>query len=681
MNAVRTEARTDPLPRSDRRRLLWFVGALFVLMAGIAAWRVVALREVAIDRERTRLQEFVEDQVSLWEDALLKDLQDRVEAASSDPERASSLERAWRRHRWFDSLFLWAPPRQGADPVILFPQTSAPDADLRIKVSPCLKEADRLATRGVTLDQLASAWVFGCSREDDNVRLVAASRAAWLLMSARRFDDALFALDAVRLPEALSLRNGAVQGIDPFRLATWRAQRIQLLSRLDRTEEALDAAVRFGDQLADLEAPDLAPVGPHMREVTTVLSDGGRTADVSHVERLFARAERRKHAYEEVIRRLLHEPVDPSAPPPARLVSDAYSDQPFLLYYGWANGLGVGLALEQDPLIDEFLNVRMRKSAGAIMLVDARTDRWVAGAKSGGQCAIVVPFTRTLTHLRVCLRETSVDAAIAGMREQWYVPLFVIAFCVGIGLAALVAVDRATRQEYELLHRQRAFSTRVTHELKTPLAGIRVMAENLELGAFRDEGQRAEMAHRIVVEADQLTKRLDEVLAVARQRTIPKPEPFDPEEMLLLAIDEWGPRLRDAGVDMHAELGPTDAVLGDGAAFKDAIACLVDNALKYRNEARTDAKVWLELAQVGKNVVVSVRDNGLGVPKNMRKRIFERFVRVEGPHRGKAGGHGLGLHQVKEIITAHGGTVVCQEGVDGGAAFVVRVPALRSAGR
>lgn len=653
------------------------VGALFVLMAGIAGWRVMALREVAIDRERTRLQEFIEDQVALWEDALLKDLQDRVDAASSDPERASALQRGWRRHRWFDSLFLWVPPADGADPAVLFPTLGAPDADLRIKVSPCLKAAERLTTEGVTLDQLAAAWVYGCQREDDNVRLVAASRAAWLLMSARRFDDALFALDRVRLPEALSLRNGAAQGIDPFRLATWRAQRIQLLTRLNRTDEALDTAVRFGDQLADLEAPDLAPVGPHMREVLTVLTDAGRTADVAHLDQRFRRAERRKHAYEEVVRRLLHEVVDPANPPPARLVSDVYSDQPFLLYYGWANGLGVGLALEQDPLIDEFLNVRMRKQSGAIMLVDARTDRWVAGARSGGQCAIVVPFTRTLTHLRVCLRETTVDAAISAMREQWFVPLFIIGACVGIGLAALVAVDRAARQEYELLHRQRAFSTRVTHELKTPLAGIKVMAENIELGAFRSDDHRREMAHRIVVEADQLTKRLDEVLAVARQRTIPKPEPFDPEEVLLIAIDEWGPRLQDAGVALHAELGATDQVVGDGSAFRDAVACLIDNALKYRKEDRDDSQVWLELAQVGRQILVTVKDNGIGVPKGMRKRIFDRFVRVEGPHRGKSGGHGLGLHQVREIVAAHNGSVACVDGVDGGAQFVIRVPAQR----
>jgi signal transduction histidine kinase len=253
----------------------------------------------------------------------------------------------------------------------------------------------------------------------------------------------------------------------------------------------------------------------------------------------------------------------------------------------------------------------------------------------------------------------------------------VIGLCFGLAMVALAALDRTIRQQFELLDRQRAFSTRVTHELKTPLAGIRVMAENLETGAYKDDGQRREMAHRIVEESDRLTRRVDEVLAVAKERTIPSPEPFDLEEVLYEAIDEWGPRMHDAGVELAANLGPADPVLGDAKAMRDAVACLLDNALKYRRET-VESRVWLALTQDGRTVEVSVADNGIGVPKAMRKRIFDRFVRVEGPNRGKAGGHGLGLHQVREIVAAHKGTVACVEGADGGAKFVIRLPAMRT---
>ena len=185
------------------------------------------------------------------------------------------------------------------------------------------------------------------------------------------------------------------------------------------------------------------------------------------------------------------------------------------------------------------------------------------------------------------------------------------------------------------------------------------------------------MARRIVDEADRLSARVDEVLAVARERTIPDPVPFDPEEVIFEVVDEWGPRYEAVGLELAVDLDPTDLVSGDPGALRDAISCLVDNALKYRREDRDDAKVWITLKQEGAWVVIDVADNGLGVPKGMRKSIFERFVRVEGPNRGKSGGHGLGLHQVQEIVKAHKGQILCTDGVDGGARFVVRLPAVR----
>jgi signal transduction histidine kinase len=127
-------------------------------------------------------------------------------------------------------------------------------------------------------------------------------------------------------------------------------------------------------------------------------------------------------------------------------------------------------------------------------------------------------------------------------------------------------------------------------------------------------------------------------------------------------------------VGFAADLHPTDEVVGDMETLRDAISCLLDNALKYRREDRA-AHVWMKLEQTGRWVVVSVTDDGLGVPKEMRKSVFNQFVRVEGDNRGKAGGHGLGLAQVAQIARAHGGVARCEEGVDGGARFSLRLPA------
>jgi signal transduction histidine kinase len=673
---------SDP---ANRRRallqtLLWIVGTLLVLMGALASWRMVAARELAVERERTRLQGEVEDTVEQWEDALLNQLQTRLEVAASNPKKIAVLQARLRKEAWFDSVFLWIPPGPGNEPMPYFPEVSVPDETEQLKRSPCLNQALHFTiSDAASIDRLVQAWLLGCRHENENVRLWASVMASYMLMNAGRPDDALMALEAANIPENLmTLRAGASRGVSPFRLTSWHTLRIQLLLKTGRPEIAAAFATRLGEQLSELEAPDLAAVGLHMPDVLETLRRTGHDTEARALEQRFQRADRRKRAYDEVQRKLIIEQIDPNHPPPPRFVYDIYSDKPFLLYYGWSDGYGVGIALEQDPLIEDFLRnkVRIHGLQGAVTVVEQRSGSWVAGARSGGKCSFMVPFNHTLRHLQLCVRESAVTAATSNVNEQMLVPMLAIMLGVGFGLGALWAIGRATSHEYELIDRQRAFSTRVTHELKTPLAGIRVMAENLELGAFRDEQHRKEMAHRIVVEADQLKRRLDEVLSVARERTIPSPEPFDPEEVLYLAIEEWGPRFGDAGVDFQAELAPTDTVMGDATALKDAVVCLLDNALKYRRDDR-EPKVRLELVELGKQVQISVTDNGLGVPKAMRRKIFDRFVRVEGPGRGKAGGHGLGLHQVREIVTAHHGTVTCNEGIDGGAQFVIRLPVHR----
>jgi signal transduction histidine kinase len=77
--------------------------------------------------------------------------------------------------------------------------------------------------------------------------------------------------------------------------------------------------------------------------------------------------------------------------------------------------------------------------------------------------------------------------------------------------------------------------------------------------------------------------------------------------------------------------------------------------------------------EVGSWCILEVADNGLGVPARLRKKVFERFMRVEGPGRGKTGGHGLGLSFVAETAEAHGGKVECLDGIDGGARFRLKL--------
>lgn len=670
-------------PPLYRRLIPWIMAALYAFVTLIGAYYIFELRDAQRTHVVEQIDAQVQDQVAVWEDELLEKLTGWMENSVATPDRAALRQGQWRgRELWFNALYIWTQghdPRarragKPAEPSFLFPPAPVTETEsLHGRV--CIVLARR--TPG-SVHTRAHAYLEGCADESLAVRLYAASEAANLYKDVGLIEHALAAIESVALPDTLSLAAAAQEGIPPHRVQTNRLQRANYYLALGRTDEALDMLYKLGEETTSLDAPEARDLIQTVRHwIIRPLRHYRRVEEASRLELMLSKVERRVAAFDEIRDRILQRTGTATASEAPRFIYDQYSDNPFLLYYGWSRGgdYGVALQLEQGVLLQEFLAIKSLSRLRRHLTITDAAGNVVAGGRRGGEIALQVPFPRTLTHLRVGVREEAISSRLARTRNAWVTPLVIIALCGILGVIALAVQVRANRQQVLLLKRQREFTTRVTHELKTPLAGIRVMAENLEVGAFRSQDQMQEMARRIVEEADRLTTRVEEVLSVARDRGVPEPEPFDPEEAVLEAIDQWGPRLEQAGVRLHADLHPTDEVEGDLYAIRDAVACLLDNALKYQDEARDDSQVWLELNQQGRWVVVTVTDNGIGVPPDMRDAIFERFVRVEGPNRGKAGGHGLGLSQVAAIARAHKGDVRCTEGVDGGARFVLRLPA------
>lgn len=136
--------------------------------------------------------------------------------------------------------------------------------------------------------------------------------------------------------------------------------------------------------------------------------------------------------------------------------------------------------------------------------------------------------------------------------------------------------------------------------------------------------------------------------------------------------ERWRLLYEQAGARLDLDVPQSCHVVGLPGLVRDALTNLVDNALKYKREDRPLAAT-VRLRADRRWATVEVEDNGLGVPAEMRRSIFERFARVEGPGRGKAGGHGLGLSFVADAAQAHGGSIECKGGAEGGARFVLRI--------
>lgn len=666
-----------------RRLIPWVLGTTLAVLALLAITRIVLLRDRIWTDVRNSAEEDLRNHVDSWESRFLARMDTwlaNVADRSDSPEQVQAQLRE--QSPWVESIAVWRPARitrPGPDgstqATMIFPVPRAAGDQGWVINHPCLGAAARLPY-DTPPREIADAYLAGCIDAPAAVRLEASIEASTLLERAGRMREALDALDATTLPRNLSLETGLIRSIPAGRLVAHRSRRAELLMAMGEEEQAMKLYYETGEQIADLDAPDAEGLETWRWALLDELRQHDRPVQRQRLERRFNALDRRIRALREIRTQVLPEAVDLASSEP-RLIRDQYADQPYLLYYGIvesASGerLGVAIQLDQSAVLNDFLNDRPSHRDDYV-IVDA-SGTWVLGTRHKSmQLAVQVPFSRTLTHLRVGIHSEALEAKASNLAEQWVIPLIVTTILLIIGFFALSFQIAAQRRLSELLARQREFTTRVTHELKTPIAGIKVMAENLEIGAFRGDAGRERMARRIVEEADRLTSRIDEVLAATRERTLPEKETFDLDEVLFELIEVWAPRMDQQGVAIELDLDEAPEVHGDREAVRDAIGCLLDNALKYRDPDKEQPEIWVGLHTEGRDAVITVKDNGLGVPPRQRSRIFEQFARVEGPNRGLSGGHGLGLAQVAATAKAHHGNVVCTDGVDGGAKFTLRL--------
>jgi two-component system, NtrC family, sensor histidine kinase KinB len=214
----------------------------------------------------------------------------------------------------------------------------------------------------------------------------------------------------------------------------------------------------------------------------------------------------------------------------------------------------------------------------------------------------------------------------------------------------------------------------VSHELKTPLTSIRLV---LHLLLEETVGPLTPQQLGLVVDARDNAERLlvmiNNLLDLARLEQGPSQLRLRPERpacLLQPTLDGFRPRAADQGVELETEVSvdlPPVAV--DADRFPHALQNLLDNALTH---TPAGGKIAVSAARRGEQVVFSVSDTGCGIPPQYLPFVFERYFRVPGETTPK--GSGLGLTIVREIVTAHGGTVACESRPGEGTVFRVALP-------
>ncbi len=220
-----------------------------------------------------------------------------------------------------------------------------------------------------------------------------------------------------------------------------------------------------------------------------------------------------------------------------------------------------------------------------------------------------------------------------------------------------------------------AFINAVTHELKTPVASIRLYLETL-MSRTVDEEKRKEFYGIMLADSERLLSTIEQVLRTGRIAPTNRIQNFssiDLGEVVEECLDLTRKLRNLPSESLKYRPGPPEKIRGDADEVRAAVLNLIDNAVKYSGSS---VDVTVETAKIDdRHVVVRVKDQGMGIPPSELKRIFKRFYRIPGPVLRRPSGTGLGLYIVRSVAKRHGGRAWAEsEGPGRGSTFVLQLP-------
>jgi signal transduction histidine kinase len=233
------------------------------------------------------------------------------------------------------------------------------------------------------------------------------------------------------------------------------------------------------------------------------------------------------------------------------------------------------------------------------------------------------------------------------------------------------AVQRSIVRELQLAAQQRNFLLSVTHELKSPIAAIRLQLQTL---AERDlpEDKRQHLYGRGLADTDRLQGLVENLLLVNRVEAGKFPVHREPTDLGALVQricqSHFGEEMESGNVKLYVALKVNFSC--DADAMRSIVVNLVENGLKYGGGSPVEVSLSINPLEVR----LAVTDGGRGVPKTDRERIFQRFFRLGNEDTRATKGTGIGLYLVRQLVEMHGGEVWVEDNERGGASFQVRFP-------
>jgi signal transduction histidine kinase len=365
------------------------------------------------------------------------------------------------------------------------------------------------------------------------------------------------------------------------------------------------------------------------------------------------------------------------------LYDDEFAGEPYLLAYAAVRApdesrrfLGVKLDLDhlRHELLPEALRSR-RFGRRVAFVVESRKGRDVYGHRGERAFAALEPFPRIFTGWQLGLVERE-PAELRDLARR-NVTLFAVvtsAMIVAIVLGVIITL-RGTARELELSQLKSDFVSNVSHELKTPLALIRMFAETLEMGRVKDPAKLQEYYGIITRESERLTQLINNVLDFSRIEGGRKTYDLRLEavaDVVADALRAYSYELDKQGFTVETRV-PDDLpdILMDRNAISLAILNLLSNAVKYSGD---DRRIAVTCTAEDGFVRIAVADHGIGIAADQIDKVFDKFYRAPDERVEATRGSGLGLAIVRHSIEAHGGTITVASREGEGSTFTISLP-------
>jgi signal transduction histidine kinase len=316
------------------------------------------------------------------------------------------------------------------------------------------------------------------------------------------------------------------------------------------------------------------------------------------------------------------------------------------------------VAVRAEPFLTRHRDLLLGPGSGDVALIPANAaGEWLGNRFPGVKVRMPPP-----------------ESSAAGRTLQRGFYATALAIVLSVTLFGGYLLWRDVNREMRIASLRSQFVSSVSHELKTPLTAIRMFAETLQLDRV-DESTRKEYLDTIVNESERLTRLLNNVLdfsKIEEGRKAYRRETASLADVVRIAARAMAYPLEQHGFVLRVEIDDSlPPVSVDADALEQAILNLLTNAMKYSGTGRT---IDLRLAREGRQAVISVRDEGIGIPPADQTRIFEKFYRISTPENQRIPGTGLGLTLVDHIVSAHDGSVHVDSSPGRGSTFSIHLP-------